>query len=211
MPPSELAKWRLARKWGEPLDLLLDEGGALGVDWERPTYSIELTSSLYGPGRFFWVRVTSAAGRVFTPPMPVHRSEVSILLSRWGFGPNVSWSESTRMKQDGFRGSIPRSFVLQPGPYWYITQDAHDEEMFRVYFDKMAPSARSKRLSLIVGPALRYFGLTPCSKLPEPGDPCRLSAEFIEVLTEATRGSTEFFSKVYLSRSAASGLEELCG
>jgi hypothetical protein len=203
MPPGEYEAWKQKQEWRSEPWQLLDEGGALGMDVENPTFRVSFTSSVIDRN-LFWVEADNADGLSFHAPMPISRDSIPKLMQAWGME-RCSWTESLQIARLRFKGPVPREFILQPGPYWYLTTEPwelHDgspwkNKTWTLHYDKRAPTTNSPLLALLIGPHVYHLGDVSASRIPPIGHSLFMPKDE-EVLKSMFHGSALFFDELFL-------------
>lgn len=194
--PVEFHAWLANRQWDTPLPKLLDEGNALGCDISNPTVYVELTRSSFCP-EAYWLELRLENGSAFTPPSPVHRNDITDMLTQWGlFG--LNWAEGNKLAQACFQGRVPYAFLLRPGPYYYVAlPNGWEGGEFSFLHDKGAHTASN--LAFVVGSRLYEMAGVDCGELPDPSEKKSLRiAEHNGLLGKLVLASTRFFRRAFL-------------
>lgn len=187
--------WQSGREWSTEPWQLLKEGSAVGTNLNDPRLRIEFTQ-LSLDDQLFWLSVQAVDGKNFNSPVPLAQSDISALLEEWGMT-KFTWAEGKEMTQATFRGTVPREFIVNPGPYWYLTSDLLNTGTWVLRCDKQAFTSHAHQLAFVIGPTPRYFGDVNCNDLPDLNVPFTLGSK-MNVVTAMARGAANWARLMFL-------------
>lgn len=194
--PVAFAAWLANRSWGTPLPTLLDEGSALGCNRTKPTAYLALTASPFNPD-VLWVDFARVEGTHFTPPTLLHRDDVPTLLEKWDLL-DLEWAEGDDLPRAFFKGSVPRTFVYMPGPYFYLDASGWQRGEAQLHYDKRLVTAGStSSLGGLIGASISDLGEVRCKDVPREGEVFRI-AEKQELLNQLLDASARYFSRLFI-------------